>query len=153
MNDKLPNFLCVGASKTGTSSMHAVLQQHSQIFLPKTKETHFFHKNYGKGMDWYKAHYTGASNETAIGEICPTYIYNPESPERIAKIIGKDVKLIFILRNPADKMFSNYKMNLALFGETGSFREALEKDKERIKSGESYHPAFHYIKKAFTMNN
>ena len=49
----LPNFLCVGASKTGTSSMHQILKQHNEIFLPTEKELNFFHKNYNKGIDWY----------------------------------------------------------------------------------------------------
>lgn len=149
MNKRLPNFLCVGASKTGTSSMHQILKQHSEIFLPDEKETHFFHKNYEKGIDWYTGFYKNLKNEKAIGEICPTYIYNNESPERILKLLGKNVKLIFIFRNPADKMFSNYKMNTALFEEKKSFNEAFELDKIKIKNKEDYHVAFHYIRKGF----
>ncbi len=149
MNKNLPNFLCVGASKTGTSSMHQILKQHSQIFLPDEKETNFFHKNYDKGIDWYKEYYKNVKNETAIGEICPTYIYNKKSPERIYNELGKDIKLIFIFRNPADKMFSNYKMNIAIFDEKNSFKDAIELDKQRIKNNENYHVAYHYIKKGF----
>ncbi len=149
MSKNLPNFLCVGVSKAGTTSMHQILKQHTQIFLPNEKETNFFHKNFNKGIDWYLEYYKNISKEKCIGEICPTYIYNSKSPKRIYNLLGEDVKLIFIFRNPADKMFSNYKMNIALFDEKNSFKNAIKLDEIRIKNKEEYHIAFHYIKKGF----
>jgi len=147
--DLLPNFLCVGASKTGTSSMYQILKQHNNIFLPEEKELNFFHKNYNKGIGWYINFYQNAQENELIGEICPTYIYNSDSPLRIFQHLGKDVKLIFIFRNPADKMFSNYKMNLTLFNEKNSFKKAVELDEKRIQNNENYNVAFHYIKKGY----
>ena len=38
----LPNFMCIGASKSGTTSLYDILKQHSDIFLPSFKEPHFF---------------------------------------------------------------------------------------------------------------
>jgi hypothetical protein len=139
----------VGASKSGTTSMHNILKQHSEIFLPDVKETHFFHKNFEKGIDWYQKFFENTQKQRAIGEICPTYLYNPFSASRIFMTLGINVKLIFILRNPADKMFSNYKMNVALFNEKSSFKEAMENDLRRIKTNEEYPVAFHYVKKGF----
>jgi len=39
---KLPDFLIVGAAKSGTTSLHYYLRQHPQIFMPKLKELWFF---------------------------------------------------------------------------------------------------------------
>jgi len=144
-----PNFLCVGATKTGTSSMHQILKQHQEIYLPSQKESFFFERNYNKGIEWYLKLFDNVANEKAIGEICPTYLYLPECPARIFKELDKEIKLIFIFRNPADKMFSNYKMNKSLFNEKNTFKQAIELDKIRIKEKIIYHETFHYIKKGY----
>ena len=66
-NINLPNFLCVGTSKTSTSSMHQILIQHPDIYLNKsTKESFFFCKNYKKGTHIYAELFTDVKNEKVI---------------------------------------------------------------------------------------
>lgn len=146
-----PNFLCVGTQKAGTSSIHAILKQHSQIFLPRTKELHFFDReeNYTQGIEWYSQNYSGITTETAIGEVSHGYLYSKNAPERIMQHLGKDVKLLFSLRNPADRAFSNYKMIVGRGLEKNKFKKAIKIDLKKIKNSEQYAIPFHYINRGF----
>jgi hypothetical protein len=51
----LPNFICPGAQKAGTTTLHNILKQHPDIFLPNLKEAHFFdiEDRYKKGILWW----------------------------------------------------------------------------------------------------
>lgn len=144
-----PNFLGVGTQKGGTTSMYSVLRKHPQIFLPDTKEIHYFDKQFSKGVDWYLSHFSEAENYKAVGEITPNYMYDPHAPKRIAQVLGTDIKLIFIFRNPANRAFSNYKMNVGRSNEKKSFKRAIESDLQKMKRGDNYPVVFHYIKRGF----
>ena len=66
----LPSFLCVGAQKAGTSTLHDILIQHPDVFLPATKETCFFRDDdkYAAGLEYYeKEFFSRARGERAIG--------------------------------------------------------------------------------------
>ena len=119
-----PTFLCVGAQKSGTSSLYGILKQHSEIFMPEKKELHFFdrHENFAKGTDWYFNMFTNSEKYLVKGEITPNYIYKDFVPQRIFDILGKDIKLIFMLRNPADRAFSQYKMRKGKINEKRKFQ-------------------------------
>ncbi|MCD4793931.1 MAG: sulfotransferase domain-containing protein [Bacteroidales bacterium] len=144
-----PTFLGVGTQKAGTTSMYSILRNHPQIFLPETKEIHYFDKYYHKPVEWYLRYFDKATNENAIGEITTNYIYDKPAPERIFNILGKNIKLIFILRNPADRAFSNYKMNIERQNETLTFKKVIERDLIQIKKKIDYNTEFHYIKRGF----
>ena len=63
------NFYCIGSSKCGTSSLHDILYQHPDVFLPTVKETKFLSLNYTNGVDWYYDEYfDGYSSESAVGK-------------------------------------------------------------------------------------
>ena len=53
---QLPNFLCVGAQRAGTTTLFNTLKLHPSISLSSTKEVHFFDndENFKKGINWYK---------------------------------------------------------------------------------------------------
>jgi len=109
-----PNFICVGAQKAGTTTLYDILYQHPQIFLPETKELHFFDwdKNYSQGEEWYFEHFQDVKNEKSIGEITPNYMFTDFVPEKMFQLLGKDLKIIFLLRNPMNRSFSHYLMKL-----------------------------------------
>lgn len=133
--NKLPNFLCVGAQKAGTTTLHDILKQHPDIFLPKIKETKFFHRNhlYNKGIGYYlKKFFTEYKHEKIIGEIDPEYMYFDYIPKRIAENLGNDIKLLFILRNPVDRAYSHYLMSHKRGYDLLSFDEAILLEKDRI---------------------
>ena len=113
----LPNFIIIGAQKSGTTSLFSYLKQHPQIRASFTKEVHFFDggkdpgiDTYAKGLNWYKAHFplqVNMGREVITGEASPLYLFNPLAPARIANALPA-VKLIALLRNPADRAISHY---------------------------------------------
>jgi hypothetical protein len=122
----LPNFLCVGAQKAGTTTLHEVLKQHPDIFLPQIKEPHFFDEHYAKGVSWYeKTFFSTAQDQNAIGEITPAYLYIDDVPQRILETLGPNVKLLFIFRNPAERAYSHYLMSKFNGFESATFEEAM----------------------------
>ena len=147
---KQPNFLCVGTQKAGTTTLFEILQQHSQIYLNPKKELHFFDREdeYKKGFDWYLSNYFGeVKNEIAIGEITPNYMCEEYVPERIYKDLGANIKLIFILRNPASRAFSHYNMNVKKEKENRSFNLIINDwKKNEINSSDT---AYHFIRRGF----
>lgn len=128
---KKPNFLCVGAQKAGTTTLYDVLKQHPQIFLPSTKELHFFdwETHFSQGKEWYLSHFKDVQNEKAIGEITPNYMYINSVPKKIYDFFGKDIKLIFILRNPVKRAYSHYLMKLRNGRTDKSFYKEIKIDK------------------------
>jgi len=146
----LPNFFCVGAQKAGTTTLYNILKQHPDIFLPDLKETHFFfeEKQFKKGIEFYEeTYFSNWKGEKAVGEIEPDYMYLNFIHERIASNIGRDVKLIFLLRNPVDRAFSQYLMNVRRGFESLGFLEALKLERERIKKDILSYKRFGYVQR------
>lgn len=134
--NKLPSFICVGAQKAATTSLHDILKNHPDIFLPERKEAHFFDNDerYQKGLDWWSnTFFSNYNNEKVIGVMTPEYLFYEEVPLRIYKDLGKDTKIIIILRNPVDRAYSHYLMSLRRGFENLSFQEAIELENDRIK--------------------
>lgn len=107
----LPNFLICGIEKGGTSSLYYYLKAHPEVFMPDTKEIDFFNFNFFKGLDWYELYFAEANGAVACGEASPLYMAYPEVARRIARTIP-DVKLLFVLRNPISRAYSNYWFNI-----------------------------------------
>ncbi|NEO98670.1 MAG: sulfotransferase domain-containing protein [Symploca sp. SIO2E9] len=110
----MPNFLIIGAMKSGTTTLYDSLNAHPQIYMSRLKEPHFFSydgtENFPiTNLEDYQALFRGVSNETAIGEASTTYLFNSKAPERIRHYIPK-AKLIAILRDPAERAYSLYLM-------------------------------------------
>ncbi len=132
---ELPQFIVVGPPRTGTSWVHKVLGPHTRLPVP-TKETRFFDLYFSKGLDWYLSHFPDTGNGP-MGEVAPTYFVSAEARERIAETIP-DAKLIFMFRNPVQRVVSLYRMKFAYGMIPWTFEDALEKDSELIDSGMYY---------------
>jgi len=149
----LPNFFCVGAQKSATTSLHYYLSNHPDIYLPKQKETKFFvdESEFNKGINYYIAEYFSSwGTEKVVGEIDPDYMYFPEALKRINDNLDtKNIKIIFVLRNPIDRAFSHYLMTYRRGYESLSFDEAVRQEESRIKK--SYFSNFHqsYVARGF----
>jgi len=158
----LPNFLIIGAAKSGTTALYWYLRSHPEIFMSSRKEPHYFSyteetKNTAGPSDYIKSAITDYSeylhlfdkvtNQKAIGEASPTYIYVPGTAERIKMTIPA-VKLIAILRNPADRAYSAY-MHLIRDGKEtiNTFKEALDLEDERVNK--NWGPIYHFTKSGF----
>ena len=134
----LPNFFCVGTQKAATTTLHDILKQHPNIYLPPSKEPWFFHRDekYRKGLAWYENEYfSGYNNEKTVGEITPEYMYFEKVPGRIFKELGPDILFLFVLRNPVDRAYSHYLMTCRRGFETLSFEKAVKFEHARINSG------------------
>lgn len=117
----LPNFLVIGAYKSGTSSLQWYLRTHPDIFVPEYKEPRFFafegvtdrsdpmYRGAIVDLEAYEALFDPVKDETAIGEVSPEYLKNPDAAARIAGRLP-DVRLIAVLRNPVQRAFSDYLM-------------------------------------------
>jgi len=148
MEDKiiLPNFLIVGAAKSGTSSLYHYLNEHPEIFLPARKELRFFsqmkanfkgpgddklNKTIIKSIEEYSKFYIPVKNEKAIGDVSPDYLYFFKNAIPNIRKILIDPKIIIILRNPIDRAFSHYLHFVRDGREKLSFEEALAAEDNR----------------------
>jgi len=114
----LPNFLVIGAAKSGTSSLHHYLRAHPQVFTPKLKEINFFDYDgthldvhyWAKTLEEYERYFVDVGGAMAIGEVAPIYLCSRAAPENISRLIP-GTKLVAILRNPVDRAYSAYLMS------------------------------------------
>ncbi|MDX1359334.1 MAG: sulfotransferase domain-containing protein, partial [Clostridia bacterium] len=82
------------------------------------------------------------------GDITPDYLLFPKCAQRI-KLYNPDVKLIVMLRNPADRAFSHYIMNKRYTDDGKSFEEAIEKESGRLNGRYGRTMKFSYIERGF----
>ena len=128
-----PSFFIIGTQKGGTSTLHGWLKQHSEICLPNLKETHYysFDEYYKKGIGWYHKWFRPTDETKLFGEVDPSYMYFPQSVERIKKHHANP-KFIFILRRPIERAYSHFQMSCQRGHENESFFEALEEEDKRL---------------------
>lgn len=127
--DGLPTFICIGAMKCGTTSLHHYLDAHPQICMSSPKEPNFFSTEYGRDLKWYRQCFSSASR--ARGESSANYtkchVFDGV-PERMHRLLP-DVKLLYLVRDPIERMVSHYTHNCAVTGadhqETRPVNEAL----------------------------
>ena len=123
----LPNLIIIGAQKCATTSLHYYLNFHPQISMSREKELDFFiqERNWRKGIEWYKSNFKG--EEKIHGESSPNYTKYPlydGVPARIHSIVP-EVKLIYILRDPIERIVSSYIHNYSSGTENREISEAL----------------------------
>lgn len=107
----LPDFLCIGAMRAGTTTLFHHCQNHPEIDVPALKETDFFvaEKHWGKGLDWYRSLFSKPAK--CSGEFSPNYtkaMVFPDVPKRIFSV-APNMKFIFIARHPVDRAISQYQ--------------------------------------------
>lgn len=143
----MPDFLIIGAGKSGTTSIDNYLKQHPDIFMSSVKEPNFFayevtdisdlqehpeelkhYNNSVTSMEEYLKLFSAAKPNQLKGETSNTYLYGKNAPQRIHYHLP-NVKLIAILRQPADRLYSRY-LHLARDNRLPSaeFKDCLNKD-------------------------
>ena len=162
----LPNFLIIGTAKAGTSSLYHYLKQHPQIYMSPVKEPRFFapelytehrkdpyrsgakeHRDTPMSFEEYCQLFEGAVDEVALGEASTEYLYIPKAPERIQQYIPS-VKLIAILRDPAERAFSAFCYQLRDGCEKLTFEQALAAEPQRMTE-KKWWPGWHYKQSGF----
>jgi hypothetical protein len=134
---RMPDFIVVGPPRTATTWLDAVLRR--QVGLPhNVKETHFFARNYQRGLTWYARHFLHCAADPVVGEVCAAYFENPEARARIHTHIPH-CKIICTLREPVERLYSYYKL-MRHNGRTGlPFEEALVRHKQMLASSRYAH--------------
>lgn len=145
---QVPNFICLGTQKAGTTTLHDVLQQHPDIFLPQGKEAHYFDREerFVKGLKWWlDTYFSDYKNEKIMGVMTPEYLYDPTIPQRIYDQLGSKVKFLVVLRHPVERAYSHYLMTVRRGFEEHSFREAIALEPERIHLGKFENDYYSYL--------
>ncbi|MBW8827527.1 MAG: sulfotransferase domain-containing protein [Acidobacteria bacterium] len=151
----LPNFIVVGAPRCATTTLHYYLARHQQVRMSAIKEPNFFLFGRGgepsiaepsiirksvKGQEAYEQLFgEPSSEERAIGEASPLYLYVREAAERILAVCGA-IKIVCLVRDPVERAWSHFLY--ALPDQAGDdaeaqFRELCEAE---IRAGPGYEP-------------
>ena len=151
----LPDFMIIGAAKSGTTSLHEYLKLHPQLSFPKHKEPNFYaladqaipalgpakpevlrallYSHSVLDRKQYEGLFADTEDQLD-GEASVRYLYFPNAPKRIHADVP-NVRLIAILREPVARMYSHYCMNRQLQLEPLDFSDAVAAEAERRESG------------------
>lgn len=153
----LPNFLIIGAAKSGTTAVSLALQSHPQVHMP-FKEPNFF-SGWGTRLTFagphrdpaleridklcgtreqYEALFSRAADARAVGEASVSSLPADGAARRIKELVPR-VKLIAVLRQPVDRAFSHFVMNRRYGIEPEiDFRAAILDEPARVR--QNWHP-------------
>lgn len=107
----LPNLFIPGAAKSGTTTLHELLNLHPEISMSKVKEPVFWNnKKFEKYIeqDWLNYKKLFVEKSKIYGESTTSYMYYNSFIDNINKNYKKSPKFIFILRNPIDRYNSHF---------------------------------------------
>ncbi len=156
-----PNFILIGAAKSGTTSFYNYVKQHPSVYVSPVAKTNFFVSNFVDGQakvedldftpeqirklnfsvttpEAYQQLFVNVPPEkTALGEISPMYLNSFVAANKL-KASNPDVKLIAMLRNPVDRAYSGYQMQLRQAKEKREFGSNLDPEEIYIRGGFYY---------------
>jgi ABC-type polysaccharide/polyol phosphate transport system ATPase subunit len=133
-NKQSPDFLMIGAQKCSTEALYGYLENHLQNIKEGAKQVHFFELNFERGVEWYSKQLTRsvAGDKVLLWEMTAYYIYHPLVAERVYKCFP-DVKLILMLRNPVQRAWMHYHLEVAIGCEKLDFEKAIASEPDRLK--------------------
>ena len=164
VNERMPDFLLVGAAKSATSSLHNYLEQHPQIKMPAIKETWFFSfyknppaydspgklSNLVSERDEYLKLFNGVKSEQILGDACPSYLYTYEDTiSNIRQLYTDDalakLKIIISLREPVSRAYSQYYTFKRKVEEPLSFEQAVLESTINQRMRDNWNIFYDYI--------
>jgi sulfotransferase family protein len=139
----LPDFLIIGAQRSGTTSLYRYLLEHPQV-MPATpsKGVHYFDLHPERSLRWYRAHFPTQRARRArerrfggpivTGEGSPYYLFHPHGPSRAAAAVPR-ARVIAMLRDPVERAYSHYRQEYARgFEDAETFEDALALEPSRL---------------------
>ncbi len=151
-----PNFIIIGAARSGTTALHRHLSQHPQIYMSPVKEPRFFafeseadlqfsgpgdlelHRSTIVSLENYEALFDDVADEPAIGEASPVYLCSPKAAMRMKSLVP-EARLIAILRHPVERAYSHFMLLVRQGAETlTDFSEALQVEAQRAHDNWEY---------------
>jgi len=135
----LPDFIIIGAMKSATSTLHDQLALQPGLFMSTPKEPNFFSNDeiWAKGMDWYEGLFASAAPGDIKGESSTHYTKLPTYPHTVARLKAHvpDARLIYLMRDPVDRLVSHYIHGWTERTIEGDINEAIHKYPELIAYG------------------
>ena len=131
------DFLIAGAQRAGTTTLREFLFDHPDVCMSAKKELHFFDDDRFWREDPpdytpYHAAFAPQPSNRLLGEATPIYMYWKAALPRI-RAYNPEMKLIMILRNPAERAYSHWNFERQAGRESLPFREALAAEPERSR--------------------
>jgi hypothetical protein len=129
----LVDFICPGASRSGTTSLQWLLEQHPAVFVPPEKELTFFNddQRYARGRAFYESFFDKRGRDQVAGEISPPYFHahirldaqgrhcwSAEDSAARLKHDYPEVAIVVTLRDPEKRMHSQFWKNVLQGRET-----------------------------------
>lgn len=131
-----PDFLLVGAPKSGTTAMHAYLQWHPEVFMPAAKEIHYYGSDLSGLLtqlspEQHQAMFAGSESARRAGETCIWALYSHKAAEEIKREIP-NARILIMLRDPVNMIYAQHA-ELVYQGieDITSFRRALAAEEDR----------------------
>jgi len=149
---RIPNFIVIGAARSGTTSLFQYLDAHPQIAMSPVKELNFFSRPAyeRKGVNWYRNRFPKRANLLAIGEASTSYTTYPYSPDVAARIAeyNPEMRLVYVARNPLERYVSHFLHRTNAGTETRQFDETFQDlEKEAFAwQGRYYYQLSQYLR-------
>lgn len=152
VTERFPDFIVIGAMKSGTTSLFGYFDDHPDVWVSHPKELDFFldRGNWDRGIDWYLSHFAGAPSDAVLGEVSPSYSQThlyPEVPHRMAALVPT-ARLVYIVREPVQRIRSMYA-HLVIDGlESRPIDDAVKMNRDYVETSRyaariaSFEPAF-----------
>jgi len=131
-----PNFIIIGAQKSGTTSLYEWLAVHPDVSPALRKEVHYFDINYARPFSWYRSHFPIAKDGYVSGEATPYLLFHPLAPERVARDLANTTRFVAVLREPGSRAISHYWHERRLGIEMEPLPRALELETKRLAGEE-----------------
>lgn len=137
---RLPDFIIIGATKTGTTSLDFYLSLHPEIHMARPKEPRFFIDapepvgRWHRGLDWYRGLFR--SEKRICGEASPTYSNWSAKQgvfERMHSVVP-DARILFVVRERFARLRSSYLMNVRYRGLEDSFADFVQKNQWALEA-------------------
>lgn len=127
-HNRLPDFLGIGAMRSGTSWLRKHLNHHPDIWMAEPKEVHFFDRHF-EDRRWpllrddhearlrYGAYFADAPRKKGIvtGEFTPAYAVLPAERIAVIRRWRPDLRIIFIMRDPVERAWSHARKDFAQY--------------------------------------
>ena len=107
---RMPDFLCVGFKKPGTTWLTANLRHHPDIFIPPEKELHYFTARPFLPLLTYTRSFPTSRN-VVCGDMTPDYCKVSGKTVRYIRRVAPETRIISMVRNPTDRVWSLTKMH------------------------------------------
>ena len=136
---RMPDFILMGAMKSGTTTLHRQLGLQPGILMSEPKEPNFFSDDlvYAKGLDWYRSLFAEAAISDLCGESSTHYTKLPTYPRTVKRMKAAlpRVKLIYMMRHPIDRLVSHYIHEQFEWRMRMPIDQAIERHPELISYG------------------